>query len=78
MLKQMDRLLTLPFDGVEAWHPSHTPSITNEIIEIALSRQLLISGGSDCHGNIKGEGASLGRIRTPIIYFHQIVDALTR
>ena len=76
MLKQMDRLLTLPFDGLEAWHPSHTPSITNEILEVALSHQLLISGGSDCHGNIKGEGTSLGRIRTPIIHFRQIVDAL--
>ncbi|MCK5863104.1 MAG: PHP domain-containing protein [Candidatus Hydrogenedentes bacterium] len=76
LLKKMPQLLTLPFDGLEAWHPSHTPSILKQIIAIAKERNLLLSGGSDCHGNVKGEGVSLGRIKTPALFFHHICETL--
>ncbi len=76
MLKRLDALLTLPFDGVEAWHPSHDAATTQHILAIAERRNLLISGGSDCHGNVKGDGVIMGRVKTPARYFYQIVSAL--
>jgi len=76
ILKKIPRLLSLPFDGLEAWHPSHTAAQTNQILTIAKNHHLLVSGGSDCHGNVKGEGNLLGRIKTPIIYYHHIRDIL--
>lgn len=78
MLKKIPQMLTLPFDGLEAWHPSHTIHQTNQIRVVAQKRNLLLSGGSDCHGNVKGEGTTLGHIKTPIHYFHRIVESLQR
>ena len=76
MLKRIEALLTLPFDGMEAWHPSHNSAITRHIISIAERRNLLISGGSDCHGNVKGDGVTLGYVKTPAHYFYRITEAL--
>jgi len=76
IMKRLDALLALPFDGLEAWHPSHTHAVTRQIMAVAESRRLLLSGGSDCHGNVKNEGLLLGRIKTPAEYYHHILDAL--
>ena len=78
MMKQLPQLLELPFDGLEAWHPSHNASISKEIIAVAKDHNLLLSGGSDCHGNVKGEGISLGRIKTPVACFHRILEVSIR
>jgi len=77
IMKQLPNLLKLPFDGLEAWHPSHNTFLTNDIIDLAQTRSLLLSGGSDCHGNIKGDGITLGRIKTPLSCFKHIMDALS-
>ena len=71
-MKRLERLLALPFDGLEAWHPSHTPAVTNRFLAVAQQRDLLVSGGSDCHGNVKGEGCTLGRVKTPACHYHRI------
>jgi predicted metal-dependent phosphoesterase TrpH len=76
IIKQLPRLLLQPFDGLEAWHPSHDKFLTNDIIALAESHKLLLSGGSDCHGNVKGDGVNLGRIRTPLSCFERIREVL--
>jgi predicted metal-dependent phosphoesterase TrpH len=43
-------LLDIGFDGVEVYHPYHTPAVVTRLLEIAGERGLLISGGSDFHG----------------------------
>ena len=43
-------LLTLPFDGVEVYHSSHTVEDSLRYKQLALDKGLLISGGSDFHG----------------------------
>lgn len=62
--KALPRLLALPFDGIEAYHVSHTPGRMEELTQLAEAQGLLISGGSDCHGGMKG-GRELGRVRLP-------------
>lgn len=36
--------------GIEAYHPKHTSTQTNNYVKLALNNNLLITGGSDFHG----------------------------
>jgi predicted metal-dependent phosphoesterase TrpH len=36
-------------DGIECWHLSHTPESTDHYVAFAKKRDLLMTGGSDCH-----------------------------
>ncbi len=40
----------LDLDGLEAYHSDHTPEQTKKYLKIAATRDIWISGGSDCHG----------------------------
>lgn len=64
--KMLPALLELPFDGIEAYHVSHTPGRVEEFSALARARGLLITGGSDCHGTIKGQAPLLGTVQTPV------------
>lgn len=75
--KLLPELLTFPFDGIEAYHVSHSPGRVEEFTALARERDLLVTGGSDCHGTIKGK-ALLGSIRTPVAVYEAILDALSR
>ncbi len=45
------RLLdAIPFDGLEVYHPSAGAAATEKWLQLARSRKLLVSGGSDFHG----------------------------
>ena len=40
----------LPYiDGIECWHPSHTPQSSRHYMDFAQKHGLLMTGGSDCH-----------------------------
>jgi len=40
----------LPYiDGIECWHPSHTPQSSRHYVDFAQKHGLLMTGGSDCH-----------------------------
>lgn len=74
--RRVEALLELPFDGLEAWHISHTPYMTRTFMEMAEARALLVSGGSDCHGGIKGDKPTLGLVRVPYACYADIVERL--
>lgn len=76
--KLLPRLLELPFDGIEIYHTQHTPGQVTEFTQIALERDLLISGGSDCHGTATKGEPDLGKLRVPYHHFLCIRDALSR
>ncbi len=76
LLRHLPALLEFPFDGIEAWHPSHTPEITQECVHAAQARGLLLSGGSDCHGGVKGEPPALGRVKVDYRHYEKIAEAL--
>jgi predicted metal-dependent phosphoesterase TrpH len=42
-----------PIDGLEVYHPRHTPAQTAMYLEYARQHHLLISAGSDSHGSDK-------------------------
>lgn len=53
--------------GIEVWHPEHNPWTVQFLLELARKNNLLITGGSDCHGGRKGR-LFLGEIRLPYHY----------
>ena len=74
----LPKLLALPFDGIEVYHTKHTPGQVTLFTQIALDKDLLISGGSDCHGSAGPGTLDMGRIRVPYQHFERIKEALGR
>ncbi|TET17267.1 MAG: PHP domain-containing protein [Candidatus Cloacimonadota bacterium] len=64
-------LFNFPFLGIEVWHPDHTSRQIKDYLEIAEKRNLLVTGGSDSHGDIPTK-ALLGGMNVDI----SIVDSL--
>lgn len=62
--KELLRIINLDIDGIECYYPSHTEDITNVCIEICEDRNLLITCGSDCHGEF--EDTEIGEMNIPI------------
>lgn len=49
-IDEVNELLSFELDGIECIHPSHTFSLQRQFTELAKSKNLLITGGSDFHG----------------------------
>jgi len=61
-------------DGIEAFYPSHSPEKTKYYLDFASRYNLLVSGGSDCHGEFKNN-ANIGTVKLPYEYVEQIKQA---
>lgn len=72
----LSRLLRLPFDGIEAYHCKHSPGQIEEFMRIAREGGLLVSGGSDCHGQAKNK-PEMGNVLVPYEHFTHLCDALS-
>lgn len=59
----LPQLLTMPLDGIEVYHIHHSPGESATFMELATEHGLLVTGGSDCHGDIKGRGIEMGKVR---------------
>jgi len=51
-------------DGIECFHTKHSTVLSERYLEMADKFQLLITGGSDCHGFSKGKPL-IGTVRLP-------------
>lgn len=50
--------------GLEVYYPEHTQSMINLYLELAKEYNLLVTGGSDCHGKAKPD-VKIGLVRLP-------------
>jgi predicted metal-dependent phosphoesterase TrpH len=57
-------LVEMGLDGLECYHTKHTPSATENYLQIARRHHLLVTGGSDCHGLSKGKPL-IGTVKLP-------------
>jgi predicted metal-dependent phosphoesterase TrpH len=48
-------LVEAGLDGIECFHTKHSPALSERYLEIAEKFNLLVTGGSDCHGFSKGK-----------------------
>lgn len=65
------RLVADGLDGLECYHSRHTISACEHYVQLAARYQLLVTGGSDCHGLNKGEPL-IGTIKLPYQHVQQL------
>jgi predicted metal-dependent phosphoesterase TrpH len=52
-------------DAIEVWHTDHTEADTRRFMDWAGRLELLMTGGSDCHGTRKKHGFVMGSLDIP-------------
>ena len=57
--------------GLEVYYPEHTQSMINFYLNLAQKYHLLITGGSDCHGDAKPQ-VKIGSVKLP----YELVEKL--
>lgn len=50
----IDKLSNIGIEGIEAYNGEHTEEATSDLLSLARQKNLLITGGSDCHGAFAG------------------------
>lgn len=61
----LEELIELGLDGVEVWHPAHTPEQTEQLLALTKERGLVATGGSDFHGMYARTVRPLGSTPVP-------------
>ena len=61
-------------DGIECFHTKHPPATAEHYLAIARHYQLLVTGGSDCHGLSKGKPL-IGKVRLPYQHVEKLYAA---
>lgn len=64
-------LVQVGLDGLECYHPKHSPSASAHYARLADQLGLAVTGGSDCHGLSKGKPL-IGTVKIPF----QLVEQL--
>jgi hypothetical protein len=60
--------------GLEVYYPEHAQSLINFYLRLAREHNLLVTGGSDCHGNAKPE-VKIGSIKIPYELVEKLKEA---
>jgi predicted metal-dependent phosphoesterase TrpH len=58
-------------DGIECFHTKHSAGMAEHYLRIADQFHLLVTGGSDCHGESKGKPL-IGTVRLPIRHLEML------
>jgi hypothetical protein len=60
-------------DGIECFHTKHSTATAEHYLEIAEQYDLLVTGGSDCHGFSKGKPL-IGTVKLPFEHVTKLQD----
>lgn len=71
------RLAEAGLDGLECFHTKHASSTADHYLKLSESLQLLVTGGSDCHGLAKAEPL-IGSLRLDDAYVDRLRAAKRR
>jgi predicted metal-dependent phosphoesterase TrpH len=63
--KTIKKFVEYGIKGIEVYHSRHHKNIIEELTNLAEKYELIITGGSDCHGTIDGSTPLLGNIKIP-------------
>lgn len=64
-------LVAAGLDGIECFHTKHPPATSQHYLAIAAKHNLLVTGGSDCHGMSKGRPL-IGTVRLAREHFDKL------
>ena len=70
-------LVDAGLDGIECFHTKHSTATSERYLEIAEKFNLLVTGGSDCHGFSKGKPL-IGGIKLPYEHVERMKAAVIR
>jgi 3',5'-nucleoside bisphosphate phosphatase len=70
-------LVAAGLDGIECFHTKHSPPAAEHYLRIAARYDLLVTGGSDCHGMSKGKPL-IGTVRLPYEHVQRLKAAAAR
>ncbi|GAB6100766.1 PHP domain-containing protein [Halanaerocella petrolearia] len=71
----LPELIDAGAQGLEAYHTDHNQEETEHYIELAQEHDLLVTGGSDCHGPTRKAGMLLGQIKAPYSLLEELKAA---
>jgi len=69
----LNRFLALGIRGIEVWHPNHTPELESNLLELAMEKGLVATGGSDFH-SYEAERVEIGTKGTPYRNFLRLKE----
>jgi hypothetical protein len=69
-------LVAAGMDGIECFHTKHSTAVSEHYLEIADKFNLLVTGGSDCHGLSKGKPL-IGTVRLPYQQVQKLKDKIS-
>lgn len=75
----LEILISCGLSGIEAYYPGHSASQTSFLINAAEKRSLLVTGGTDFHGDINPDiemGSGRGDLSVPYEIFTTLKNAL--
>jgi predicted metal-dependent phosphoesterase TrpH len=64
-------LVAAGLDGIECFHTKHPPTTSQHYLGLANKYNLLVTGGSDCHGLSKGKPL-IGTVRLTREHFDRL------
>jgi len=67
-------LVEAGLDGIECFHTKHSTVVSEHYLEIADKFNLLVTGGSDCHGTSKGKPL-IGTVKLPYQHVEKLKTA---
>ena len=68
-------LVEAGLDGIECFHTKHSTATSEHYLEIADKYNLLVTGGSDCHGMSKGKPL-IGTVKLPYREVEKLKEAV--
>ena len=64
-------LVAVGMDGLECYHSKHPPVAVQRYLQLAKTYNLVVTGGSDCHGHSKGNPV-VGHVKLPYEHVEQL------
>ena len=74
---EVANLVSWGLDGLEVHYPRHSKAEIIRFVELAGRHDLLVTGGSDDHGDIN-EGRQMGRVRLPWPHVERLKEAIVQ
>jgi predicted metal-dependent phosphoesterase TrpH len=68
-------LVDLGMDGLECLYTRHSTPMTEHYLMLAEQYDLLVTGGSDCHGENKGKPL-IGGVKVPVSFIEKMKSAV--
>lgn len=76
--EEIEHLISLGIDGLEAWSPYNDEETTENIIKIAKKNKILATGGSDFHGFYNKKTITVGQFTTPEKNLEELISYKAR